>query len=112
MLRRRDHDASRLLDLDIFSAEREPGRESAFLIVLDLGHVLLDSSSFGTSGAPWSPKRAVNRPEAAALLHDVATVKQLICRPSVGAIALRGLPENRGVPGSSPGLAIGRSACK
>jgi hypothetical protein len=36
----------------------------------------------------------------------------VICRSFVSGIAPPRLPENRGVPGSSPGLAIGRSACK
>jgi hypothetical protein len=71
---------------------------------------LIRTTSFGTSNPPWSPTRAGNRPEPWATRPDGATLEVLSCRDSAGSAFPR-LPENRGVPGSSPGLAIRPSAC-
>jgi hypothetical protein len=62
--------------------------------------------AFGTSDAPWSPKRTGNRPKLPAQRRDTLPFKLAICRRSWAVTAGKGLPENRGVPGSSPGLAI------
>jgi hypothetical protein len=48
----------------------------------------------------------------AIIIRHRATSKQRICRYFADQSALARVPENRGVPGSSPGLAIPRSACK
>jgi hypothetical protein len=68
----------------------------------------LGRASFGTSTPRWSPKRAPNQPERAASHRHAATLKPRICRTFAGTISVPRLPENRGVPGSRPGLAIVR----
>jgi hypothetical protein len=65
-----------------------------------------------TSTRPQSPKRAPNRTEATASSRGLRTKNRRFCRSFLSKRALLRLPENRGVPGSSPGLAIPRSACK
>ena len=64
-----------------------------------------------TSDPAWSPKRRRNRPKPTAQRRDTVVFKPPICRRSAALAAESRLPENRGVPGSSPGLAIRRSAC-
>jgi hypothetical protein len=68
--------------------------------------------TIGTSRHPRSPKRAPNRPKLAASCRRLVSGTSLICRSYVSNPAALRLAENRGVPGSSPGLAIPRSTCK
>ena len=64
-----------------------------------------------TSDPAWSPKRRINRPKPTAQRRDTVVFKPPICRRSAALAAESRLPENRGVPGPSPGLAIRGSAC-
>jgi hypothetical protein len=65
-------------------------------------------SLIGTSRRPRSPKRTPNRPEPTASRQRRTSRDSIICRSFASHAAPMRLPENRGVPGSSPGLAIGK----
>jgi hypothetical protein len=62
----------------------------------------------GTSARAQSPKPAPNRPEATASSRGPATTTSATCRSFSDDNSAIRIPENRGVPGSSPGLAIER----
>jgi hypothetical protein len=67
----------------------------------------------GTSGRPWSPKSARNRTKPrASQCGRTSEDNAEFAGVSRRRIGPRGLPENRGVSGSSPGLAIGGNACR
>jgi hypothetical protein len=80
--------------------------------LVDRTQEVTERGAFGTLEPLRSPKRARNQPKAPASTRVGTTWNSLICRPFCGRGSLPRLPENRGVPGSSPGLAISRNACK
>jgi hypothetical protein len=68
--------------------------------------------SFGTSARPRSPRQALTQPKAKASRDESADSNPPICGPFRARLCDDGVPEHRGVPGSSPDLAMSRSSCE
>jgi hypothetical protein len=69
-------------------------------------------SLIGTSRRARSPKPAPNQPDPKARRTRSRAGNMAICRLFAALAGDPRLPENRGVPGSSPGLAIAGNPCK
>jgi hypothetical protein len=67
---------------------------------------------FGTSARPRSPRQALTQPKAKASGTSRPTPLRRFAGHFERVCADDGVPENRGVPGSSPGLAIAGNTCK